>query len=146
MRLPLLLQLTSLGLLCGWTGWNATLRASVVEDHSGQAVISAELRIAKQGVAELVADLESDGNGRFEPVDLVDGDYVVNVSKANYIESTIRIRTESLGEPLLFRLVRCGTVVGRVTDPSGAPIAHAYIFALGGPEPVHVRTDANGEY
>src|ERR1035438_6219399 len=106
MRLPLLLQLTSLGLLCGWTGWSATLRASVVEDHSGHAVISAELRIAKQGVAQLIADLESDGNGRFEPVDLVDGDYVVNVSKANYIETTIRIRAESLGEPLVFRLVR----------------------------------------
>jgi len=75
MRSPLLPHLTFLGLSFGWTSWSATLRGSVVEDHSGHAVVSAELRIARKGVAQLVADLESDGDGRFEPVDLEDGDY-----------------------------------------------------------------------
>jgi hypothetical protein len=146
MRLRLLLQLTSLGLSSSSASWSATLHASVVEDHSGHPVISAELQVAKPGVAELVADLESDGNGRFEPVDLSDGDYVVSISKANYIETSIRIPADSLGEPLVFRLIRCGTIAGRVTDPSGGPIAHAYMFALAGPQPVYARTDANGEY
>jgi hypothetical protein len=146
MRLALQLQLTSLGMFCGWTGWSATLHASVIEDHSGHAVISAELRVASKGDAQLVADLESDGNGRFEPINLVDGDYVISVSKANYIETSIQIRAESFGESLVFRLVRCGTVAGRVTDPNGGPIGHAYMFALGGPETVYARTDANGEY
>jgi hypothetical protein len=39
-------------------------------------VASTELQIARQGVAQLVADLESDGSGRFEPVDLSDGVYL----------------------------------------------------------------------
>ena len=97
MRLSVLLQL---GLCCCATGWGATLRASVIEDHSGHAVISAEMQIAKPGVAELVADLESDGNGKFETVDLDDGDYVVRFSKTNYIETSIRIRAASMGEHL----------------------------------------------
>jgi hypothetical protein len=143
MRLSLLLQL---GFFCCTTGWSATLRASVVEDHSGHAVISAEMQIAKPGIAELVADIESDGNGKFEPVDLDDGDYVVRFSKTNYIESSIRIRTASLGERLVIRLVRCGSIGGRVADLSGAPVANAYLFALGGTLPVNVQTDANGEY
>ena len=146
MRLRLLLQLTSLGLSSSSASWTATLHASVVEDHSGHPVVSAELQIGKPGVAELVADLESDGNGRFEPVELANGDYVVSISKANYVDTSVRIRADSLGEPLVFRLVRCGTVAGRVTDTSGGPIAHAYMFALGGAEPVYARTNANGEY
>jgi hypothetical protein len=104
------------------------------------------MQVAKPGVAELVADLESDGNGRFEPVELANGDYVVSISKANYIETSVPIRGESLENPIVFRLVRCGTIAGRVTDPSGGPIAHAYMFALAGPQPVYSRTDANGEY
>jgi hypothetical protein len=129
MRLPLLLHLTFLGLSFGWTSWSATLRGSVVEDHSGHAVVSAELRIARKGVAQLVADLESDADGRFEPVDLEDGDYLLSVSKPNYIETSVRVRTESLREPIEIRLVRCGTVSGRVLDPGGAPIVNAYVFA-----------------
>jgi protocatechuate 3,4-dioxygenase beta subunit len=143
MRLWLLLQL---GLCCRVTGWGATLRASVVEDDSGHAILSAEMQIAKLGVAELVADIESDGNGKFEPVDLEDGDYVIRVLKANYIQTNIRMRAGSLGEGLLIRLVRCGSISGRVTDLSGAPVANAFIFALGGTQPVDVVTDANGEY
>jgi hypothetical protein len=143
MRLFVLLQL---GLYCCGTAWGAALRASVVEDHSGHAVISAELQIAKPGVAELVADIESDGNGKFEPVDLDDGDYVVRVSKTNYIDTSIRLRAASLGEPLVIRLVRCGSIGGRVADLSGAPVANAYMFALGGTRPINVETDANGEY
>jgi hypothetical protein len=143
MRLLMLLQL---GCCCCATGWGATLRASVIEDHSGHAVISAEMQIAKPGVAELVADIESDGNGTFEPVDLGDGDYVVRISKTNYIETSIRIRTASLGERLVIRLVRCGSIGGRVADLNGAPVANAYIYALGGTQPVDVETDANGEY
>jgi hypothetical protein len=143
MRLLLLLQL---GLCCCATGWGATLRATVVEDHSGHAVISAEMQIAKSGVAELIADIESDGNGKFEPVDLEDGDYSIRFSKTNYIETSIRIRAASLGERLVIRLVRCGSIGGRVADLSGAPIANAYMFALGGTRPVDVETDANGEY
>src|SRR5580693_3187440 len=139
MRLRVLLQLTSLGLSYCSIGRSATLRASVVEDHSGHPVISAELQVAKPGAAELVADLESDGNGRFEPVELANGDYVVSISKANYIETSVRVRANSLGDTLVFRLVRCGTIAGRVTDPSGGPIAHAYMFALGGAEPVYAR-------
>ena len=146
MRLRVLLQLTSLGLSCCSASWSATLRASVVEDHSGHPVISAELQVAKPGAAELVADLESDGNGRFEPVELANGDYVVSILKANYIETSVRVRADSLGEPLLFRLIRCGTIAGRVTDPSGGPIAHAFMFALGAPDPVYARTNTNGEY
>ncbi len=143
MRLLVLLQL---GLWCCATGWGATLRASVIEDHSGHAVISAEIQISKPGVAELVADLESDGNGKFEPVDLDDGDYVVRVSKTNYIDTSMRIRAASLGDGLVIRLVHCGSISGRVADLSGAPIANAYMFALGGARPANVETDANGEY
>ena len=37
----------------------------VVEDSSGEPVASAELKIHKAGLRELVADLDTDRNGRF---------------------------------------------------------------------------------
>jgi 5-hydroxyisourate hydrolase-like protein (transthyretin family) len=126
MRLPLLLQLLFLGLTFARTSWSATLRASVVEDHSGRPVISAELQIARRGASQLVADIESDADGRFEPVDLEDGEYLITISKSNYIETSMRVRPESLRQPIEVRLVRCGTVVVRVADPSGVPVATPY--------------------
>jgi|HubBroStandDraft_6_1064221.scaffolds.fasta_scaffold1036651_2 hypothetical protein len=70
MRLSLMLQL---GLCYCSTKWGATLRAFVVEDHSGHALISAELQIAKPSVAELVANLESDSSGKLGGTVPVDG-------------------------------------------------------------------------
>jgi hypothetical protein len=146
MRLPLLLQFLFLGLTLGRTSWSATLRASVVEDHSLRPVVSAELQIARRGVSQLVADIESDADGRFEPVDLEDGEYLITISKSNYIETSMRFRPESLREPIEIRLVRCGTVAGRVADPSGAPVANVYVLALGGSKTLDTLTGANGEY
>jgi hypothetical protein len=146
MRPPLLLRLMFLGLAFGWTSWSATLRASVVEDHSAHPVVSAELQIARRGAAQLVADIESDANGRFEPVDLDEGEYLITISKSNYIETSMRVRTESLREPIKLRLVRCGTVAGRVSDPSGAPLANVYVLAIGGSKTLDTLTGANGEY
>jgi len=98
----------------------ATLRVSVVDDQSGNPVISSELRLAKLGVAELIADLESDSNGRFEPVDLESGDYTVSLSKR--ITSLPVFGFERrLGDRLVIRLVRCGTIAGRVTNLAVAP-------------------------
>ena len=146
MRPPLLLQLCFLTLSGAITAPSATLRATVIEDHSGHAVVSVELRIARRGVTQLVADLESDGNGRFEPVDLDEGEYLLTVSKSNYLETTLRLKTASLPNPLELRLVRCGSVSGRVSDPTGGPIANAYVFALSGSNRLDTVTRADGEY
>jgi hypothetical protein len=174
MRLPLLLHLTFLGLSFGWTSWSATLRGSVVEDHSGHAVVSAELRIARKGVAQLVADLESDGDGRFEPVDLEDGDLFMDeynvrihgVPSDSYLKETSYAGISVLSAPIVpgsrgdstMRIVlgRDGGVINaKVVDKDGVPIPDAALVilpaditspALLADSLIRASTDQNGNY
>jgi hypothetical protein len=93
---------------------------SVIEDSSGTAVPSAELRVHAPGMRELAADLETDREGRFSAPDLPPGDYSVDVSKPNFITADFRIHVP--GAAPTVRLVRNGVIDGQVTDSQNQPL------------------------
>lgn len=109
-----------------------TISGRVVEDHSGSALASAEIQVLRAGSSELVADLESDTDGRFELSDLPAGEYRIEVSKPNYISTTLPVRLTDEIPPLTFvaRLIRCGVVSGQVLDANGQPMGGATVFAM----------------
>src|ERR1700687_4872749 len=57
----------------------ATITGRIVEDHSGSPVASAGVRIVKVGVRGLQADLETDGDGRFDAPELSEGEYKIEI-------------------------------------------------------------------
>lgn len=96
------------------------LAGQVVEDSSGDPLVSAELRFHQQGMRELAADLETDRQGRFRATELPPGDYTVDLSKPSYMTTTFRLRAPATG--LLLRLVRYGVIDGSVMDAAGRPV------------------------
>jgi 5-hydroxyisourate hydrolase-like protein (transthyretin family) len=128
-----------------------TFAGKVVEDHSGDPLASVELRVARDGVRQLVADLETDADGRFQAEGIPPGEYQVEISKANYVPSTLRVRVGS--GAMLIRLVRFGVISGRVADPDGKPIPGSRIAVVtrgpGGvlrPFGAGVQVDDRGQY
>jgi hypothetical protein len=130
----------------------------VVEDHSGAALASVEVRVQKIGTTRLVADLETEADGRFRLPELPAGEYRIDLSKTNYIGTTLRF-SGAIPETLMVRLVRCGSISGRISDQEGRPVRGAIAYAMpkpsrGGPlrpfaERVQGRyslVDQNGQY
>ena len=105
-----------------------TLEGRVVEDHTGNPLVSAEVRIRRTGAAGLAADLETNGEGRFRAPDLAPGEYQLDISKANYVATTLRLRLPAAA--LQIRLVRTGVITGRVTDSNGRPRRGGQVFAM----------------
>jgi hypothetical protein len=93
----------------------------VVEDSSGEAVASAELKLHKTGMRELYADLDTDRTGHFEGVDISPGDYTVDVLKANFLTTTFPIHIPNNGVQV--RLLRYGVMDGHVTNIRGEAVA-----------------------
>jgi beta-lactamase regulating signal transducer with metallopeptidase domain len=106
----------------------------VIEDSSGNALASAEVRFRHSGKRELTADLDTDRLGRVRTSILPAGDYTVEVTKPNFVTATLQIHVPS--GAMLVRLVRYGVIAGQVTDQQGRPapgIIHApYGQAIGG--------------
>jgi Carboxypeptidase regulatory-like domain len=134
-----------------------TIWGTVVEDHSGAAVGGAGVRVFKAGTREAVADLDTDGEGRFRVPPLAPGEYRLDVSKRNYIDARVSIQVGSV-EPrtsgqVFVRLIRCGVISGQVADQQGQPVTAAYVYAMpkagdGRPlrELTSARVDERGEY
>jgi hypothetical protein len=132
----------------------------VLEDHSGRALASAEVRVTPANGSELVADLETESDGSFRLPELPPAVYRIEVSKPNYLPVRLEVRIGNGASGLLAaRLIRCGVISGRVLDAQGQPVRSATIFALSrqsdaGPlrpfarsEHGHqARVDNNGEY
>lgn len=93
----------------------------VVEDSSGEPVASAELKIHKAGLRELVADLDTDRAGRFQGSDLPAGEYTIDVLKPNFITTTFPLHIPNAD--LQVRLLRYGVMAGRVTNIRGEAVA-----------------------
>jgi hypothetical protein len=128
-----------------------TITGQVLEDHSGAALAFVEVRVARDGVRELAADLDTDSQGRFRAADLTPGEYRLEFVKVNYVSATVRVRAG--GAPRLVRLTRLGILSGRVTDAVGSPIAGAGVLVTRYPALVdfkingdYRRTDDRGEY
>ena len=103
----------------------------VVEDHSGNPVSLAEIQLARDGAAQLIADLETDPSGQFALPNLDTGTYRIEVSKPGYVKTTVRLQVSADEQgPLLIRLVRCGVISGRVLDVQGEPLLSATAYAI----------------
>jgi hypothetical protein len=139
------------------SAWADTVEGKVVEDHSGRPLPSAEVRVLRTGSAGLTADLETDGQGRFQAAEIPSGEYRIEVLKPNYSAATVRLRS---GNPaVIVRLVRCGVVSGQVTDQAGQPLRGATVYTMtkpadgGPPRPFanhgpasQVRVDDRGKF
>ncbi len=93
----------------------------VVDDSSGEPVASAELKIHKTGMRELVADLDTDRNGRFTGASLPAGDYTIDVLKPNFMTATFPLHLPSAA--LQISLLHFGVMDGGVTNVRGEPVA-----------------------
>src|SRR5689334_13717981 len=105
----------------------------VTEDHSGAAVASVEVRVRRAGAARLVADLETDTAGQFRLPPLPPGEYTFEFLKTNYLPTTLRFK-DALPPQLSVRLVRCGSISGRVLDADGKPVRGAIVYAMPKPQ------------
>jgi hypothetical protein len=105
----------------------------IVEDHTGSPLASVGVRIFNADALSVLADLDTDGAGRFEAPGFPAGDYRVEVSKPNFVATSLRFHSPGDGSPspvLLVRLVRCGVVTGLVADHEGQPVRGATVFAI----------------
>src|SRR4051794_4460111 len=100
-----------------------TLSGRVVEDRAGAPVPSADVKIYKDGLRNLAADLETDSDGRFSADGLTPGDYRAEISKPNHVDLKVRFQIVA-GTPvkLGLRVTRCGVISGQVVDGAGQPI------------------------
>ena len=108
----------------------ATLDGRVVEDHSNMPLASAEIRILRLNGRAVLADLETDAEGRFHAQDLLEGEYRIEFFKALHVNAALRVRVGASSPPLTVRLVRCGVVAGRVVDGDGHPVRGAYVWMM----------------
>jgi hypothetical protein len=131
-----------------------TLQGRVVEDHSGQAVVAARVRVLRLGETRLAADLDTDSSGRFQ-ADVPAGDYRLSFSKPNYVDTELRLVVPQAGSAFDFpvRLVRHAVITGRVTDAQSRAVRGAFVLAMRRPvggerlQPSRpVQTDERGEY
>ena len=127
----------------------AAIDGRVVEDHSGAPLASVELRVQRIGTARLVADLETEADGRFRLPELPAGEYRIDLSKTNYIGTTLSF-SGAISQTPVVRLVRCGMISGRISDRQGKPVRGAIVYAM--PKPSHggplrpFATQAQGSY
>jgi protocatechuate 3,4-dioxygenase beta subunit len=120
------------------------------EDSQPVADAALQLRTTGYQSAPLALDTKTEPDGRFVFADLPAGGVSVQVEAKGY---PITRRSVTLPEAthVQFVLAPGGTVVGRVTDSEGAPVADARVLLTtddrkGNWGRADVRTDAQGEY
>lgn len=106
----------------------ATLEGVVVQDRDGAPVVSAEVRISRQGSARLVAHLETDREGHFRLEPMPVGPHVMRVSRPGFLDTEISISADHPN--LVIRLIRAARISGTVRDASGEPLPRATVFVL----------------
>jgi hypothetical protein len=141
---------------------SSSIDVRVIEDHSGNPVASAGIRILREDTGALFADLDTDRSGRIEVPGVPAAAYRLDVSKPGFVGARVQLRVQETSPatvPVVIRLVRCGVITGHVLDASGAPLEGAMVSALLKPArgaarlPIENRTsgtlavtDSNGEY
>lgn len=127
----LLPGLASIALLVGPTSLRSqNFGGTVTEAGSAKPVRGANIRVKQVGAARLTADLETGSGGRFQAaVDLAPGDYRIEISKPNYANVSMQTRLPLSG-PLNLKLVRFGSISGRVVDAQNRPLPGAAVFTM----------------
>ena len=137
----------------------ATLAGKVVEDHTNAPLALAGVRVIDVSTHTVIADLDTDRQGKFQAPPLQPGEYRLEISRPNFLDTTVRVQLSASGRTIAARLVRRVAFSGQVTDSQGQPIAGVFVFALpkpngGAPAPPYGNlssgstgsTDAQGRY
>jgi hypothetical protein len=96
----------------------AVFDGRVLEDHNGSPLPRVDVRITRPDAPAILAELETDAQGRFRGPDLPDGEYLLRFSKTNF--STVELTTPPRSG-MQVRLVHFGTISGRVFQFDGRP-------------------------
>ncbi|MHC4136978.1 MAG: carboxypeptidase regulatory-like domain-containing protein [Planctomycetota bacterium] len=130
----------------------STTLFGIVLNEESQPVADAAVRLATASywAATLTLDTKTEPDGRFVFADLPDGGVSVLVEAAGY-PPTRRSVTLPEATHIQFVLGPGGTIVGRVTDSGGAPLADARVLLTTSDTTGHagradVRSDPSGEY
>ncbi len=106
-----------------------SIAGRVLEDHTGNPLALVEIRLLKPGQRMVVAELETDPEGRIyrSARTCLTGEYALEFAEPNYVSASLRVRP---GQTPTVRLVRCGAIAGRITDAKGQPIPGAKVFTM----------------
>ncbi len=116
--------------LLGLPVYGQGLAGMVAADDTGAPVSSVSVRIFRIGKAQVVADLDTTAEGRFEAPGIPAGDYRLEIAKPNWVATSVRLAYAPGGPRLLIRLVRCGVITGQVLDPRRQPATAARVLAI----------------
>lgn len=105
-----------------------SIEGVVLRDDTGVALVSAEVRVAREGERYLAADLETGRDGRFRATDLPEGRYTLTVAKPGYLQTTVALPAEAA--LLTIQLVRTASISGRALWREGAPIENARVYVM----------------
>jgi len=115
--------------VCTFTATGATFSRIVIEDHTGAPAVSVALDLYEASSGEVIAQFETDPNGRFGGVEFPAGEYQIEASKPNFVSVRRRVRIEDATN-LNIRLVRLGVITGAVRDSRGKPVPNAKVVAV----------------
>lgn len=105
-----------------------TIEGSVLRDDTVALLVSAEVRVAREGDRYLAAHLETDRQGRFRAEGLPEGRYTLTVSKRGYLETTLKLPDD--GMPLQVRMIRAASISGKVLWRNGKPMERASVYLM----------------
>lgn len=100
----------------------------VLRDDTGAPLVSAEVRIAREGDSMLAAHLETDREGRFLAENLPAGRYSLVVAKSSFLEVSTPVPESPA--PLQVRLIRLASIAGTVRTRDGEALRGVRVFAM----------------
>ena len=95
----------------------AVFDGRVLEDHNGSPLTRAEIRITLPHSDAIVAELETDSQGRFHTPDLPDAEYLLRFSKTNF--ATLEVTTTPRSG-MQMRMVHFAVIDGKIYESNGS--------------------------
>jgi hypothetical protein len=137
----------------------AGISGKVLEDHNNAPLALAGVRVVSEATHAVIAELDTDGQGKFQTPSLPAGPYRLEVSRPNFLDTVVRVQLTYSSRSITARLIRRVAFSGQVTDTQGAPMVGVFVFALpkphtGAPPPPYANllqggtapTDRQGKY
>jgi hypothetical protein len=88
------------------------------------------VRVIEVSTHTVIADLDTDRQGKFQAPPLQPSEYRLEISRPNCLDTTVEVQLSASGRTVTARLRRRVAFSGQVTDSQGQPIAGAFVFAL----------------